>query len=264
MRIASQIEQTRRSFRFAGEYEGLVAEGLTPGFTRQGAPWSASRLESYLTCSFQFFGKYVLGLRELDEEAEEGGARYAALSSMEILQEAFDQPTVKDDPLTDWALNQVIAYIDIHGKEKWDAAPEKEGFGRAALWRLGWQRIRDQIVDMLDLQFTWNDPESPYRVLGTELRFGEWVPTDPPMQINGTIDRVDVSPKHGLFIYDYKTGRIPSKKSVLEGTSPQLPLYAYAMRQHPRGQDAVIHMSYAKLHTPERLQAVGVEQRKCR
>ena len=251
VRIAAEIEQMRRSFRFAGEYEGQVADGLAPRLTGTGAEWSASRLDSYLTCSFQFFGRYVLGLRELDEETDEGDAATRGTVVHEILQDAFEQPSVKDAPLSEEALERVIAYIDTEGRKKWDDAPERYGFGRAALWRLEWARYRERIVAMLEIQNAWHEAEGDdFRVLGTELEFNEETPTNPPLRITGKIDRVDESARFGLFIYDYKTGRIPSQKDVREGKSAQLPLYAYAMRQHPRGADAHIQVAYAKLPSP--------------
>ena len=52
VRLAAQVEQQRRSFTHAGAFEGTVGGGLRPELTDRGAVWSATRLESYLTCGF--------------------------------------------------------------------------------------------------------------------------------------------------------------------------------------------------------------------
>ncbi len=253
VRIAAHIEHMRRSFSFAGKYEGQVAGGLAPRMTEAGARWSASSLDSYITCSFQFFGRYVLGLKELDDESDEGDAAIRGTIIHDILEKAFEQPFVRDEPLSATALERVMAYVDTAGRETWMRAPEERGFGRAALWRLEWDRYRDRIARMLEAQDGLNGTDSDFRVLGTELEFDEEISTNPPLRIHGKIDRVDESAEPGLFIYDYKTGRIPSQKDVREGKSAQLPLYAYAMRQHPRGRDANIQVAYAKLPSPRDL-----------
>ena len=70
VRSAVAVEQLRRSFSHAGVYEGVLPASMATWLTDEEAVWSASRLESYRTCAFQFFGHYALRLRELDEEAE--------------------------------------------------------------------------------------------------------------------------------------------------------------------------------------------------
>ena len=52
VRVAAQMEQRRRSFVHAGEFEGAVGAGLRPELTDARAVWSATRLESYRTCAF--------------------------------------------------------------------------------------------------------------------------------------------------------------------------------------------------------------------
>ena len=72
VRQAVRVEQLRRSYQNAASYEGVLAPNLVPELIAD--EWSASRMESYRTCAFQFFGHYALGLRELDEELVEADA----------------------------------------------------------------------------------------------------------------------------------------------------------------------------------------------
>jgi|GEM_PF-1928025 len=69
----------------------------------------------------------------------------------------------------------------------------------------------------------------------------------------GKIDRIDVS-ANGISIVDYKTGRLPTKKSVLEGASPQLSLSAILAKNHfqtmdfPFKKTTIDKVSYWSLH----------------
>ncbi len=246
VRVAAGVEQVRRSFRFAGAYEGQVSSGLVPWRTGEGAKWSASSLDSYLTCSFQFYGKYVLRLAELDDEQTEGDAAIRGTIIHEILEQAFEPLARQGLPLSTETIHRVLNHIDTNGRERWMRAPETEGFGQAALWRLEWERYRDRLKAMLERQALEAERSGSYRVADTEYEFNETVPTDPPLQVVGKIDRIDLWP-HRIVVIDYKTGAIPSKSQVREGKAAQLPLYAYAVRGHPDAQGKDVRMEYAKL-----------------
>lgn len=246
VRVAAPNEQIRRSFRFAGEYEGRVSSGLAPRLTREGGGWSASSLDSYLTCSFQFFGSRVLGLNELDDEPDEGDGAMRGTIIHAILEEAFKPLVEQGLPLSDDTIGAVIDFIDTKGKEKWDSAPDDEHFGQAALWRLEWQRYRDRIVMMLEERALAVGQDDGYRVLATEHPFEETVDTNPPLKIRGSIDRIDEAPS-GLTVIDYKTGSIPSRKDVLDGKSTQLALYALALQKQEDTREKPLRMEYWRL-----------------
>lgn len=244
--IAAQKEQIRRSFYFAGEYEGRVSRELVPGMTQYGAAWSASSLDSYLSCSFQFFGRYVLGLKELDDETDEGDGAMRGIIIHAILEEAF-KPLVEEGlPLSEDTIDRVIGLIDTKGRDTWNSAPDENHFGQAALWRLEWPRCRDRIIRMLEHQTLTGIPLDGYRVLAAEHPFNEIVDTNPPLGIRGVIDRIDETPSERIVI-DYKTGAIPSRKEVVDGKNTQLPLYALALVNTPLGRDRNLRMEYAKL-----------------
>ena len=246
VRRAALTEQTRRSFKFAAEHEGQISAGLVAWRTREGASWSASSLDSYLTCAFQFFGRYVLRLEELDDEPEEGDAAIRGTIIHTILEKAFEPLVEQEQPLSVETLGDVIRYIDTEGRAMWDRAPEEHAFGQAALWKLEWQRYRDRIIAMLSQQVMGQGPYDGYRVLGTEYEFNEETDTNPPLRIHGKIDRVDEAPNH-LVVIDYKTGSIPTQRQVRQGKSAQLPLYALALRNHIWAHDKSLITRYAKL-----------------
>ena len=244
--IAAQKEQIRRSFFFAGEYEGRVSRGLVPRLTQSGARWSASSLDSYLTCSFQFFGRYVLGLNELDDEPDEGDGAMRGTIVHAILEEAFKPLIAEGLPLSEDTIGRVIQSIDTKGRDTWNSAPEEHGFGQAALWRLEWQRYRERIVKMLEQQKLPAGANEDYRVLKTEEWVEGEVPTTPPMRVFGRVDRIDETPD-GLLVIDYKTGGIDSRAKVHRGESAQLPVYAYALKNDPRAGGKPVSAAYARL-----------------
>ena len=246
VRRAARAEQTRRSFEFAGEHEGQIPGGLVRWRTREGGVWSASSLDSYLTCAFQFFGRYVLRLEELDDEPEEGDAAIRGTIIHTILEKAFAPLVKQGQPLSVETFGDVIHYIDTEGRAMWDRAPEEHAFGQAALWKLEWQRYRDRIIAMLSQQVMGQGPYDDYRVLGTEYEFNEETDTTPPLRIHGKIDRVDETPNH-LVVIDYKSGSIPTQRQVRQGKSAQLPLYALALRNHSWAKDKSLITQYAKL-----------------
>ena len=246
VRIAAPVEQKRRSFEFAGKYEGQVSSGLAPKFTREGGAWSASSLDSYLTCSFQFYGSRVLGLNELEDEPDEGDGAMRGTVIHAILEEAFEPLIEERLPFSEETIKTVIDYIDSRGKDKWLSAPENHNFGQAALWRLEWPRYRDRIVSMLERGTLSVGLDDGYRVLDAEHQFDETVDTSPPLRIRGFIDRVDETPD-GLTVIDYKTGSIPPQKDVREGKSTQLALYALALRSREETKDARLRLEYWKL-----------------
>ena len=249
VRIAASVEQVRRSFAFAGEYEGHVSSGLASRMTREGARWSASALDAYLTCSFQFFGNRILNLKELDEETDGADAAMRGTIVHAILEQALSHLVEQRLPLNDDTLTGVIARIDTDGRALWEQAPEAFHFGQAELWKLEWKRYRDRIVKMLEDQAPYASDTEDFRVLAVEYPFEVEIPTNPPLTIRGTIDRIDDSP-YGLTLLDYKTGSIPTKKKVREGESIQLPLYALAMKDDPAAQGKPVRMEYSKLPAP--------------
>ncbi len=250
VRVAAVVEQTRRSFRFMGPYEGDLTAGLMPPELTDGqVEWSATSLESYLTCGFQYFGGYALKLSELTEEAEDADAAIRGIVIHKILEEAVRPLVEKGLALTPETLPDVLSRVDTEGKQIWDAAPQEHGFGRAALWHVRWPRQRDLIRALISNQARLDSPHEGARVLSTEGKLRGTLPTKPPMRVVARIDRIDEEPEY-LRVIDYKTGWAPSQKAVHDGRSLQLPLYAYILRQDPRAKDKDIRAAYARLPAP--------------
>lgn len=248
VRVAAPVEQRRRSFAPAGRYEGALP-GVDVSWLLDGdRRWSPTQLESYQTCAFQFFSARALHIDELEEEQGQGNARVRGTIIHEILEAAIAPLAARGEALTSANLNEVIAYIHEHGRARWDAAPGRFAFGRAALWRYEGDAALDQLESLVRREVRQNEALGITSTERGEHRFEAVIPdSDPPLRFGGSIDRVDRG--HGLIqIVDYKSGRALERSEVEKGHLLQLQLYALAARQ--TFGDARVVARYAFLRAP--------------
>ncbi|HZW32097.1 MAG TPA: PD-(D/E)XK nuclease family protein [Isosphaeraceae bacterium] len=226
-----------------GEYDGLIGDGqavldIAETFAAD-YRFSASQLETYIACPFQFFCKYVLKLEpderrdELDENYTERGSRiHKILEELEKLkQQAQDQES--DEELARIAVG---AELNVGMA---DASEIDLGLVEIERRRLI-QTIERYVVQLRDYE---RDPEYrpiPHRF---EVEFGK---ADSPypylelgrgpglVRLQGKIDRIDLveTPEgRGFRVIDYKSGSGPSATEVRKARLLQLPLYAMAVEQ---------------------------------
>ena len=243
VRSAVAVEQRRRSFSNAGRYEGRMTDGLVPGLTDAGATWSASRIESYKTCAFQFFGHYALGLREIEQEMEGPDAAIRGTVVHEILQDAMAPLVEQGRPLVPETLPEVLGRLRDKGPEIWNCAPAKRGFGRAALWRLDAKETFEKIELLLEREAQWSARSGVTRIIGAERKMEASLPLDPPLRVTATIDRLDEG-EGRVVIVDYKSGKGISRSDVEEGRRVQLQLYGYAGRDETRAERVIARYAW--------------------
>ena len=230
IRSAAVNEQRRRSWGNAGVYEGRLDAGLVPLLTNSDAVWSASRLESYRTCSFQFFSQYALRLRELDQEMDAADAATRGTVIHDILQDALKPLIERGLPLRLDTLDEAIARLRANGPGIWNAAPVKYGFGRAALWRLEAQNAFQEMEVLLGREAEAGERSGVARIIGAEEEITAALPLDPPLRVYAKLDRLDEG--DGLVvIVDYKSGREIPRAQVVDGRRVQLQLYAHLARE---------------------------------
>ncbi len=230
IRSAAVNEQRRRSWGNAGVYEGRLDPGLVPLLTNSDAVWSASRLESYRTCSFQFFSQYALRLRELDQEMDAADAGTRGTVIHDILQDALKPLIERGLPLRSDTLDEATARLMANGPGIWDAAPRTYGFGRAALWRLEAQTAFQEMEILLEREAEAGEHSGVARIIGAEEEIKTALPLDPPLRVYAKLDRLDEGDDL-VVIVDYKSGREIPRAQVVDGRRVQLQLYAHLARE---------------------------------
>jgi ATP-dependent helicase/nuclease subunit B len=217
-----------------GPHDGELAS-LGGDFARRFSPahvWSASRLESYVTCGFFFFVGSVLGLEAREEPTEGLDSRQLGNIYHRILHGVYGDAMVTDTT----SLEQLLEVLPRVAERVLDEAPRREAF-RETAW---WQETRKELVDHVRRSLE-----------ALAEADGQWVPSlfevpfgfegQPPLvveiegdslRLHGVIDRVDVNLEGGLRIIDYKTGGkwAFTKAAVAQGKKLQLPLYALGAR----------------------------------
>lgn len=237
VRLAAQVEQRRRSFTGAGEFEGRVAVDLRPDLTDGGAVWSASRLESYRTCAFRFFGQYALNLYELDEELDAADPLIRGTVMHAMLEDALADLSAARRPLTPETVDAAVDRLRTRGAAIWRRAPAEHGFGRAGVWELECEPALERLEALLRGEAKRSAEYGVTALAGTEREVTATLPTQPPMALRARLDRLDGAPGLAVVV-DYKSRSI-GRKDLDSGLRLQLPLYVHAARQHAQ-QERVI------------------------
>lgn len=183
---------------------------------------SPSALNTYLECPLRFYFRYIAGIEEKEEIAEELDHRllgnifhecsqslYATLPSPWITTEAIDQ-LLRNDPLIEkHILHSYLKVYDAKISRLMDSGSN--------------ELILNVIKKYLREMFTYDKQMCPFRILAMENRF--YVPVHIATEqesldiyIGGYIDRVDQD-KEGIRIIDYKTGADNTNFKTIESVS---------------------------------------------
>lgn len=200
----------------AGKFEG---EGLDLS-ERFGVKfgWSASKLESYGTCPYEFFVAYGLGLEPREEPEEGFDVRALGLMLHKILEDYY-----RGAPLQETA-RRVFA-----------TAPRDYGFRPTPLWEMQkaelLRRLEETVAALAEVSQGWR----PFK---QELMFGMGAPSlvleteAGQVRLHGYIDRVDMADDGSLRVIDYKSGNATiSAAHLRDGRRLQLPIYALAAQK---------------------------------
>jgi len=228
VRRGSEVLLARLGRSAAGPFDGDAAQLSDSLSKRFGADhgWSASRLECYGACPFEFFVTYALGLEPRLPTGEGYDVRMLGSMLHKILEEVYR------------AANDVescLALLPEKARAVFEHAPEDYGFRPTPLWAMQRRemerRLRETIIALADVS-------QGFTPLRQEARFGMGEPSlalqteAGEVRLHGYIDRLDTTPDGSLRVIDYKSGSTPIRDVHLQqGRRLQLPVYALAAEQ---------------------------------
>jgi ATP-dependent helicase/nuclease subunit B len=226
--------------RFDGQLaDPAVATALLPRFGAS-CTFSASQLESYLSCPFQFFSKYVLKLSpvndgdELDEDYLQRGDRlHKILEELEqrLRQEPGDRLEVSRIVLSSaMSVELTVASEADPGLHTIENRRLEDALTRYVRQMTEYEhhpKLKHGSPAQFEVAFgaSNDDGDLPSLILG-EGPFA--------VRLQGKIDRVDVVETPGgpqFRVIDYKTGACPTGTLVKDLVMVQLPLYALAVER---------------------------------
>ncbi|MFZ1517897.1 MAG: PD-(D/E)XK nuclease family protein [Ignavibacteriaceae bacterium] len=206
--------------------------------------YSASQLEEYAKCPFQYFAKRILLLDTMVEPTEELEAFELGSLVHSILFEFYKTIEEKKIILSgckdeDFIYAEKLIF-DIAEKkiEKLHLSSSMIFFEKEKILGVAGNKKNSILYKFLEQERTNDDGFVPQYF---ELEFGQFNKQNTEMnemlvgdvKVRGKIDRIDIDQaKDKIKIVDYKLGgKKPSKKDLESGLSLQLPLYLYASKK---------------------------------
>jgi len=214
-----------------GVYEGdtsvdlMRALDLSERFGPQHG-WSASRLESYGTCPYEFFVAYALGLEPRIPPEEGFDVRMLGSMLHKILEDVYSSAI---------DLETCLALLPGKAQAVFERAPQEYGFRPTALWTVQQRELERRLRETIT---ALDEVSHGFTPLHMEARFGMGQPSlvlqteMGEVRLHGYIDRLDAAPDGSLRVVDYKSGGTTISAAHLKnGRRLQLPIYALAAQE---------------------------------
>ena len=251
-----EVEKSREDTHDLPACEGQLKEAVLSAESREalrtlrGEPYSATDLEIYAKCPFQYFVQKVLKLSAEEEEPED---ELSSLDKGTLLHKVlydFYKPFRKQGQLNinQWseavfaeAAHRLNGLLDSEAEKLRTERASKERASTEAdnlFWETDVKKLRVTLQKWLEAERACTLRLVPYefeRAFGTdetERRTGGGV------RLKGKIDRIDVDLDRKVFnVIDYKTGgAVPKISGIRAGQALQLPIYlqmaAAWLREH--------------------------------
>jgi ATP-dependent helicase/nuclease subunit B len=194
----------------ADEYRPLPPPEPRPPLAARPRKLSVTQIETWLRDPYAIYARHILGLKPLDElDADPGRAELGT-----IIHRALDE-FIRCFPrgLTADAESELLRI----GREQFGPFLSRPG-----AWAFWWPRF-ERIARWLVAE------ERTHRSTVAESLSeceGHWTLSSPggPFTITAKADRIDRLTHGGFLLVDYKTGAVPSTKTLQAGFAPQLPL----------------------------------------
>lgn len=207
--------------------------------------YSASQLEEYAKCPFQYFVKRILQLEAVEEPTEELESFELGSIVHSILYEFYK--TINEQNLilsncsdeTFKAVKKIIFSIAENKIDKLRLTSSLIFFEREKILGIAGNRKNSILYKFLEEERKEKEGFKPEYF---ELEFGKFKNSDTDnynhvfvgdVQVRGKIDRIDINKNNDFFkVIDYKLGgKKPTKSDLETGISLQLPLYMFASKK---------------------------------
>lgn len=179
---------------------------------------SATQYQTLIDCPYRYFAKYVLNVKPDDSIDELDASEFGRLVHQSLYDFHFDQSGKANYRALEFAIDARDALIN-RLKEISRTLFMRTSFPDAI--KRGWlQRWLNNIPDYIDWTIERSQHWCPQQ---GEVTFENSLTTSTTLQ--GQIDRLDTG-EDGIALIDFKTGTLPTKISVTQGETVQLPFYA--------------------------------------
>ena len=190
---------------------------------------SVSQLEIALNCPFKFLAAVIIGLTPLEAIVEGVSPQERGKKLHEVLfhftkhyREKGEIGNINEKEMGE-RLAATIEHVlsDMPDDPAWTLEKRRWIGDKSSVPGLLTQWLTLEQVRIKD-GWAWFAEEIPFE----NLYAPEW-----PFTLTGRVDRIDIHPESGIFLWDYKSGQIPSNKAIFKYfVSPQLPAYVEAAK----------------------------------
>jgi RecB family exonuclease len=213
---------------------------------------SVSAIETYLTCPFKYYARYVLKLEEEPDDDEVMDPRRQGQFVHAVFEEFFKTWNATHGgaiaPRTLGAAQALFETVVEAQLSRWHL-PETE----AALERT--RLLGSAVAPGLGDAVFRMEAERPVNVVDRKLEFpidGDFTfegPRGPrTLNLRGIVDRIDLLEDGTFRLIDYKLGRAPNRSRAL-----QLPIYAICASQRLGGRWSLGEAAYIAFREPKRV-----------
>ena len=270
MQIQTQSRQGRGFLGASPELAQIIGTRFGPDYS-----FAITAVEDYRTCPFRFLLKHILRIRPapkarfLPEVLDLGNLYHQILQEFgaaNLGQVLKSERVVEYNKLLDDSFQKYF--------NSWQEQAPND-LARLVL-TIQESLIRLTLNRWLQTELDWaKATKGRFHLHGVEVEFGKaaaqggLATLSQPFRIEqdgtsvkiwGRIDRIDATADGSFAVYDYKTGRGPATKDLLELERLQIPVYLMALEQLCFGAGKAVGGSYLGLRQPSRSSA-GVWQR---
>lgn len=228
---AEAADSDRKRIKSKMGWNGSIADpDLRQQVAQQiGNRFSASKLETYLGCPFQFLVNYVWQQQPAEEAEEDMDPMQRGSLLHKVLEKFISRHLRETLQAARWEelREELVTVFDDTCRE----FAEQGKLYAGDFWRHDKEQLRLLLEQWLRNEIYYSE-SGPMRPVCTEMAFGQ-SGNPVPMEIegkqiylNGKIDRIDQA-GNAFYITDYKSGQAPKKAEFLH-TNLQMPLYILA------------------------------------